>query len=135
MQAYVFCDKNIKIFNYFWFQALNLEVNPRKLYEIISYMQDILHYPIPNKNCVVGDQLQQDIVFIMEKYFNRLLEKLNSIRFLVAQSLLGFCINKYLECLMLIKDNQIFMKEHVEKILCFAQTLKHKIKQKHRNLN
>lgn len=98
-------------------------------------MQDILHYPIPNKNCVVGDQIQQDIVFIMEKYLNHLLEKLDTIRFLIAQSLLGVCINKYLECSMLIRSNQIFMKEQIDKTLCYAETLKYKVQKMHRNFN
>lgn len=87
-------------------------------------MREILHYPIPNKNCVVGDQLQNDIVLTMGKSLNQLKEKLGATRYLVSNSLLGTCINKYMECTFLIKGNQIFMKHQVEQILYFSETLK-----------
>lgn len=103
-----------------------MEVTPNELCEIMTYMRDILHYPIPNRNCVVGDQLQQDIVLVMEKCLNQLLEKLNASR-LITQSLLSSSINKYLECTLLITGNQIFMKHQYERTLSFAETLKHKI--------
>lgn len=91
-------------------------------------MKDILNYPIPNKNCVVGDELQQDIVLVMEKCLNQLLEKLGAVKFLVAQSLLGTSINKYLECTLLITGNQIFMKDQYEKIMRFDKMLKYQVK-------
>jgi len=112
-----------------------LEVTPNELCEFMSYMRDILHYPIPNKNCVVGDQLQQDIVLVMEKLLNQLLEKLGTIRALVAQSLLGMSINKYLECILLIIGNQTFMKQQIDKSLMFAETLKYKVHRVPRNFN
>jgi len=99
------------------------------------YMRDILHYPIPNKNCVVGDQLQQDIVLVMEKLLNQLLEKLGKIRSLAAQSLLGMSINKYLECTLLIFGNQTFMKHQIDKTLMFAETLKCRVRRIPRNFN
>ncbi|XP_060850700.1 uncharacterized protein LOC132929389 [Rhopalosiphum padi] len=115
--------------------ALDLEVTPNELCEFMSYMRDILHYPIPNKHCVVGDQLQQDIVLVMEKLLNQLLEKLGMVRSLVAQSLLGMSINKYLECVLLIIGNQTFMKQQIEKSLMFAETLKYKVHRMPRNFN
>jgi len=114
---------------------LDLDVTPNELCELMSYMRDILHYPIPNKNCVVGDQLQQDIVHVMEKLLNQLLEKLGLNSFLVAQSLLGMSINKYLECTLLIIGNQTFMKHQIEKTLMFADTLKYKVHRIPKNFN
>lgn len=110
-------------------------MTPNELCEIITYMRDILHYPIPNKNCVVGDQIQEDIVLIMEKYLNQLLEKLSTTRILISQSLLGTSINKYLECSMLITGNQVFMKHQVERTLVFVETLKYKVNHMRRNFN
>lgn len=101
----------------------------------MTYMFDILHYPIPNDNCVVGDQLQQDIILIMEKALSQILEKLDAIGNLVAQSLLGIAINKFLNCSLLIFRNQIFMRHQVEKIAMLAETLKYKINQVPRNFN
>ncbi|XP_060862756.1 uncharacterized protein LOC132939546 [Metopolophium dirhodum] len=115
--------------------ALDLEVTPNELCEFMSYMRDILHYPIPNKNCVVGDQLQQDIVLVMKKLLNQLLEKLGKIRSLVAQSLLGMSINKYLECTLLIIGNQTFMKQQIVQSLMFAETLKCRVYRIPRNFN
>lgn len=97
------------------------------------YMRDILHFPIPNKNCVVGDQLQRDLVLIMEKCLNQLMEKLAATKFLVASSLLGTSINKFIECSFLIIGNQIFMKHQVEQIMYFSDTLKHKVNHMPRN--
>lgn len=96
-------------------------------------MRDILHFPIPNKNCVVGDQLQRDIVLIMEKSLNQLMEKLAVTKYLVANSLLGTSIKKYIECSFLIIGNQIFMKHQVEQILYFSDILKHKVNHMPRN--
>ncbi|CAI6368371.1 unnamed protein product [Macrosiphum euphorbiae] len=115
--------------------ALDLEVTPNELCEFMSYMQNILHYPIPNKNCVVGDQLQQEIVLVMEKLLNQLLEKLGKIRSLAAQSLLGMSINKYLECTLLILGNQTFMKQQIDKTSMFAETLKCRVHRIPRNFN
>lgn len=108
---------------------MDLEVTQNELCEFITYMMDILHYPIPNKNCVVGDKLQQDIVLVMEKCLNQLLEKINTVNIFVTQSLLGTSINKYLECCSLITKNQIFMKDQYDKTMIYSQTLKHKIHQ------
>ncbi|CAI6360720.1 unnamed protein product [Macrosiphum euphorbiae] len=115
--------------------ALDLEVTPNELCEFMSYMRDILHYPIPNKNCVVGDQLQQDIVLVMEKLLNQLLEKLGKIRSLAAQSLLGMSINKYLECTLLILGNQTFMKQQIDQTSMFAETLRCRVHRIPRNFN
>lgn len=114
---------------------MDLEVTPNELCELMSYMRDILHYPIPNKNCVVGDQLQQDIVLVMEKLLNQLLEKLGFVHSLVAQSLLGMSINKYLECTLLIIGNQMFVKHQIDKTMMFADILKYKVYRIPRNFN
>jgi len=108
---------------------LDLEVTPNELCEFITYMKDILNYPIPNKNCIVGNELQQDIVLVMEKCLNQLLEKLGAVKFLVAQSLLGTSINKYLECTLLITGNQMFMRDQYEKTLVFGKTLMYQVQQ------
>lgn len=96
-------------------------------------MRDILHYPIPNKNCVADDKLQQYIVLVMEKSLNLLLENLHSTGQLFAQSLLGTSINKYLECTMLIANNQTFMEEQIDQTLAFASKLKNRVQQMPRN--
>ncbi|VVC24999.1 Hypothetical protein CINCED_3A013762 [Cinara cedri] len=113
--------------------VLDLEVTPVELCELITYMRDILHYPIPNKNCVVGDQIQKDIVLIMDKILDHLMEKLSATRYLVSNSLLGSSINKYMECTFLIAGNQIFMKDQVEKILLFRQIIEYKVNHMPRN--
>ncbi|XP_025209115.1 uncharacterized protein LOC112604349 [Melanaphis sacchari] len=121
-------------FNYLLL-ALDLEVTPSELCEFMSYMRDILHYPIPNKNCVVDDQLQQDIVLIMGKFLSQLLEKLSMTNYLVAQSLVGMSINKYLESALLITGNQIFTKQQIDTTLMFAETLKYKVHRIPKNFN
>lgn len=98
-------------------------------------MLDILHYPIPNKNCIAGSQLQETIACVMEKLLTQLLEKLSTIKFLVAQSLIGTSINKFLECTMLIIGNQTFMKEQVDKASDFAKKLKYQVRQMPKNFN
>lgn len=110
-------------------------MTPTELCEYTTYMRDILHYPIPNKNCVVGDQLQQDIACVLEKLLNQLLEKLGAIKFLVAQSITGTTINKFLECTLLITSNQVFMREQVDKSIIFAKMLKDKVRQMQKNFN
>lgn len=107
-----------------------MEVTLNELCEIMTYMKDILHYPIPNKNCVIGNQLQEDIVHIMKKSLSQLLGKLTASRSLLITSLLGTSINKYLECTLLISENQIFTKNQVDFILFFAETLKLNVYQK-----
>lgn len=96
-------------------------------------MQDILHYPIPNKHCIAGDQLQKTIACVMEKLLTQLLEKLETVKLLISQSLIGMSINKFLECTMLIKDNQIFMKEQVDKSLEFAKRLRYHVRRMPKN--
>lgn len=98
-------------------------------------MQDILNYPIPNGNCLVGDELQQDIVNVMEKSFNQLLEKLNVSRSPYSSSLLGTSINIYLKCVLQITENRAFMKHQVNQIAMFNETLKCKIYQIPRYIN
>lgn len=90
-------------------------------------MQDILNYPIPNSNCHVDDTLQQDIVSVMEKALNQLLEKLNVFGSFFPYSLLGTSINLYLKCILQITENQAFMNHQVRQILMFNDTLKCKI--------
>lgn len=114
---------------------MDLEVTPNELCEFTTYMREILHYPIPNKNCIVGYQLQQDLTRVMEKLLNQLLEKLGKTKFLVSQSLIGTTINIFLECTMLITRNQVFMKEQVDKTVIFATMLKSKVRQMPKNFN
>jgi len=95
-------------------------------------MQDILHYPIPNNNCVDNDQLQQDIILVMEMCLNQLLEKCE-ISFMISERVLIRSINKYFECTLLITKNQIFMKDQYDKTLSFIKTLKLKVLQMQRN--
>lgn len=83
----------------------------------------------------MGDQIQQDIVLVMEKSFNLILETLNKTKHVVAHSLLGTSINKYLECTMLINGNQVFNEEQINKVLTFNQKLKDKVRQMPRNFN
>lgn len=106
-----------------------MDVTDNELCEFINYMFVILHYPMPNDNCVVGDELQQDIILVMEKFMNQLLEKLGAIEYFSAHSLLGASINKYLECALLIEGNQFFVKKQVEKTTNLAETLRYKVKQ------
>lgn len=92
-------------------------------------MREILRYPIPNENCFVGFQLQEYLVCVMVKLFYQLLEKLNMINYLVAQSLLGTSINTFLECILLITSNKIFTKPLIENVLRLSEHLKYKVHQ------
>ncbi|XP_050419786.1 uncharacterized protein LOC126832834 [Adelges cooleyi] len=107
--------------------AFDLEVTSTELCEHLSYMRDILHYPVPNKNCVVGDELQRDIVHVMEKILHLLVVTLRAMKTLNGHSLAGTSINKYLECCMLISGNSTFMADQVEKITVFSKLLKNKV--------
>lgn len=93
---------------------MDLEVTPNELCEFVTYMKEILHYPIPNKRCVVGDQLQQTLIFVMEKLLIQLLEEFSKIQFLVTQSLIGSSVTKFFECTMLIIGNQTFLKQQLD---------------------
>lgn len=84
---------------------------------------------------MVDDQLQQDIVLIMEKSLIQLIEKLYITKYLVANSLLGTSVNKYLECTMLISANQIFMSHQISRIVFFSEKLKNVVHQMPKNFN
>lgn len=101
----------------------------------MTYMRNILHYPIPNKNCVVDEQLQRDIINIMDKYLNHLIKMLDKVRFLAANSKLGNIINKYLECILLINGNQTFINHHINLLCIFEEVLKNKVLNMHRDFN
>lgn len=117
----------------FFLQALDLIVTPSELYEFIIYMRDILHYPIPNKNIIAGNQLQQNIVLVMEKCLNQLQKQLITANSFADQRSLMPSVNKYLECTLLITKNQLFTKEQYEKTLYFSEILKHKVQQMQKN--
>ncbi|XP_060860226.1 uncharacterized protein LOC132937426 [Metopolophium dirhodum] len=107
--------------------ALDLDVDLDNMSKYMQYMRMILHYPIPNKNCVIDEQLQKDIITIMDKYLNQLMKILGTVGFLTAESQLGNIINKYLECILLINGNQTF-KDHQIDLLCFFEdVLKNKV--------
>ena len=106
---------------------MDLAVTPSELGEYITYVQDILIYPIPNKNCIIGDQLQQDIMLIMKKLLYQLLEKLSKNKKFFINSLLGRSINKYLNCTSIISKNQAFTNDQVEETIMFAEMLKNKV--------
>lgn len=84
----------------------------------------ILHYPIPNKNCVIGSELKKDIVHIMHKVLSALLNHLLAIRFLTNQSLLVNLIMKSITCTTLIKDNQTFTQSQIEYVWIHTNLLK-----------
>lgn len=104
-----------------------MEATLNELNEIMTYMNDILHYPLPNENCVVDDQLQQDILLIMEKSLHQLIEKLGASRYFYTKSILGKTINKSLECIYLITGNKVFIKCQIDKILFFVELLKYNV--------
>lgn len=103
---------------------MDVEITTMELCEFMTYMQDILHYPIPNRHCAVGDDVQRNIILVMEKSLNVLQRKIYKTKQLTAQSLLGFSIKKYLECTLLIGSNRVFMKDQIVKTLVFAHNLK-----------
>lgn len=76
-------------------------------------MRDILQYPIPNRNCVAGEVLQEDIITLMQLFLTEIVRHLFSVKFLNAESALGTIIHKYTECIFLIKGNQMFMERHI----------------------
>lgn len=90
----------------------------------------MLHYPIPNKHCGVGVQLQQDIVLVMEKALYHLQRKLNASNSFASLRLLRSSVNGFLECTLLITKSHVFMKDQCEKILIFAETLKYSVQKK-----
>lgn len=101
----------------------------------MTYMEDILHYPIPNKHCVVGHQLQDDIYNVMEKCLIVLLKKIDETEFIQALSFLGKSIKKYMECVILITGNQTFMRYHVEMMSVNGDILKDKVRKMHRDFD
>lgn len=116
-------------------QALDCKVDLDNMSKYITYMRKILHYPIPNKNCVINEQLQQDIIDIMDKYMNHLMKILDTVDFLAAKSKLGVIINKYLECISLINGNQTFTNHHINLLCIFEEVLKNKVLNMHRDFN
>lgn len=108
-------------------QALDLDVDLDNMSKYMQYIRMILHYPIPNKNCVVDEQLQKDIITVMDKYLNHLMKILSTARFLSAESQLGNIINKYLECILLINGNQTFKDHQIDLLCIFEDVLKNKV--------
>lgn len=98
-------------------------------------MQDILQYPLPNRFCVIGNDLQDHIIFIMEELFSVLLKKLSETKFVLTHSLLGRIIKNFLECTLLINGNELFMRRHVDKVTLLSKMLKRKVRHMHKNLN
>lgn len=88
-------------------------------------MKDILHYPLPNMNCVVDDQLQQDIVLIVDKSLCQFIGKLGATRYPIANSLLGTAINNFFESIYLITTNKMFTKHQIDKVIFVAELLKY----------
>ncbi|XP_060845411.1 uncharacterized protein LOC132924993 [Rhopalosiphum padi] len=115
--------------------ALESNVDLDDMSKFITYMRKILHYPIPNKNCVIDEQLQQDIITIIDKYMNHLMKILDTVEFLAAKSRLGIIINKYLECISLINGNQTFTDHHINLLCIFEEVLKNKVLNMHRDFN
>ncbi|XP_025198147.1 uncharacterized protein LOC112596601 [Melanaphis sacchari] len=115
--------------------ALESNVNLDNMSKFITYMRKILHYPIPNKNCVIDEQLQQDIITVMDKFMDHLMKKLDTVEFLAAKSQLGVIINKYLECISLINGNQTFIDHHINLLYIFDDVLKNKVLNMHRDFN
>ncbi|XP_026820265.1 uncharacterized protein LOC113558877 [Rhopalosiphum maidis] len=115
--------------------ALDSNVDLDDMSKFITYMRKILHYPIPNKNCVIDEQLQQDIITIIDKYMNHLMKILDTVEFLAAKSRLGIIINKYLECISLINGNQTFADHHINLLCIFEEVLKNKVLNMHRDFN
>jgi len=108
---------------------LNSEVTPHELYEYITCIHNILVCPIPNKNCIIGNQhqLQQDIMLIMKKSLHQLYNKISAKRKLLIYGLLEMSVNKYLKCTSLISRNLAFTNNQVEETIIFAEMLKNKV--------
>lgn len=121
--------------NFIVLQVLDSEVTHNELYEIIIQIRNMLHYPIPNKHCAVGDELQQDIVLVMGKLFYHLQSKLNASYSLAGLNLVRSSVNRFLECTsLLITKNQMFYKEQFDQILIFDKNLKYNVKRKTNSL-
>jgi hypothetical protein len=87
-----------------------------QLFNIITYMQDILQYPIPNRNCMTGEVLLNEIVIFMEYFILEINTQLFAIKFINPESVLVTIIKKYFECIFLILENQVFMGKHIKKV-------------------
>ncbi|XP_025193421.1 uncharacterized protein LOC112593272 [Melanaphis sacchari] len=106
---------------------LDLEVTPNELWEYITCVHDILFSPIPNKNCMIDDKLQEDIILIMQKLLYQLYDKISGKGKYFIHSQFGMSINKYLRCTFLISMNEAFTNNQVEKTIIFAEMLKNKV--------
>lgn len=84
---------------------------------------------------MIEGQLQQDIILVMRKLMYQILENIDITRCFVVNSLLGTCINKYLECSILITGNHMFMEDQIDIILMFVKTLRNKVHQMPINSN
>lgn len=87
-------------------------------------MQMILHYPLPNKNCVIGLELTKDIVDIMHNILSELLKHLLATRFLTDQDLLVSLIMKSMMCTSLIKENQAFTQDQINYVSVHENIIK-----------
>lgn len=85
--------------------------------DVITYMHDILEYPLPNTNCVVGECLQDDIIIIMQNYSRLLRKMFRKFEFATHISILGTSINKFLECCILISKNVVSEKKYVDLVI------------------
>lgn len=118
--------KNCNI-NCIQFQVLDGDISSMQLTEYILTVRELLELPIPNKHCVNNVELQNDLVLLMRKCLYQLLRELGATKYLVSASFLGTSINKYLECTLMIIANQLFMKDHIESTVMYAETLKEKV--------
>lgn len=108
---------------------MDKKITLNELREYITYVQNLLICPIPNKNCTGNNgQLQQDIMLIMKKSFYQLHVQISVKKKVFINSPLAMStFNKYLKCKSLISRNLSFTNDQVEKTIIFAEILKNKL--------
>lgn len=105
-----------------------------KIGEILTFLEDSLYMPIPNRNCIEsGDQLTGNIIELMLKIANCLINKLREVNVLMSRSVLGTVLNKYMRCTYLIVGNQLFLRNHIMDIELYKYFIVYQVKKTRRD--
>lgn len=110
------------------FQADHSYIGLKEYLKHIDFMKNALVYPIPNKNCCDDFELQDDMLLVMSKLLDVLLDRLYVMRFIKIESDVGMTIQGYLDCSSLIINNDIFTKKHIDDMIELVKKLMEKLK-------
>lgn len=92
------------------------------------YLRKILEYPLPNKHCVQGVRLQNDIVLVLKHFVGKFSLKIKHIKDIQTTGVYGQVILKFFECAKLIRENPLFNRSHINIVEYLQEIMMDRIK-------